>query len=168
MPTFDLVLLFLFLYFVFSGFWFGLIHTVGVLVGVVVGVLAASASYESVGNFLQFLFFREGVANAVSFIVIFLFVNQLVGFIFAKLNKAFKLLTIIPFLGPINRLAGAALGIVVGIFVLGTVLLVARAFPFTEGFAQAIDSSQVAKLLMGGAGILSGLLPDAVSRVVHG
>ncbi|MFC1687659.1 CvpA family protein [Patescibacteria group bacterium] len=160
MPSFDIILLVIFLYFVFSGFWFGLIHTFGVLVGIIIGVLAAGQFHEFLGNFLQFLFVKEGVANTASFILIFLVVNQLVGFIFQRLNKAFKLVTIIPFLGPINRVAGAVLGIIVGVLTVGMMLTIAQIYPFSDGFVEAVDSSRIAGMFVGGAAILTGLLPD--------
>ncbi|HCJ52727.1 MAG: hypothetical protein A2898_05125 [Candidatus Kerfeldbacteria bacterium RIFCSPLOWO2_01_FULL_48_11] len=160
MPTFDLILLALFLYFIFSGFWFGLVHTVGVLIGIVVGVLAAGTFHEALGNFLQFLFVKGDVANSASFIIVFIVVNQLVGFIFQRLDKAFKLATIIPFLGPINRIAGAVLGIVVGVLVVGTILTVASIYPFSEGFASAVESSRLADMFISGASILTALFPQ--------
>ncbi len=167
MPTFDLVLIILFLYFVFSGFWFGLIHTVGVILGVVVGVLAAGNFYESVATFLQFLFFKAGVAHVVAFILIFVVVNQLVGFIFQRIDKGFKLVSIIPFLGPINRLAGAVLGIVAGFLILGTILTVAKAYPFSDSFSHSLETSQIAHLLIGGAAILTALLPEHLKSIIR-
>ena len=166
MPTFDVVLIALFLYFVFSGFWFGLIHTVGVLVGIIVGTIVAGNFYEPFANFMQFLFVKEGLANVVSFIIIFVLVNQLVGYIFQKLEKVFKLVSIIPFLGSINRVAGAVLGIVVGILILGTILTVAQAYPISEGFTHNLDTSPIAKMLIAGASILTALMPEGLRKVI--
>ncbi len=166
MPTFDIILIALVLYFTFSGFWFGLIHIVGVIFGIIIGIITAGWAYEPVANFMQFMFVREGVASTVSFIVIFLIVNQLVGFIFKKIDSIFKLVSIIPFLGPINRFAGAILGLIAGILIVGTMLTVAAAFPVSESFVQAVDRSQVAGLLIGGAAILSALLPVAARRAL--
>lgn len=166
MPTFDIILIALVLYFMFSGFWFGLVHIVGVIVGIFVGLLVAGQAYEALANFLQFLFVKGDVARAVSFIVIFLLVNQLVGIIFKKLDSVFKLVTIIPFLGPINRFAGAFLGLIAGVLIVGTMLTVSTAFPFSESFAGRIDDSRVASLLIAGAGILSAFLPQVVRKAV--
>lgn len=160
MPTFDIILLVIFLYFVFSGFWFGLVHMIGVLLGIVVGVLAAGQFHGFFADFMQFLFVKEGMANVISFILIFLVVNQLVGFIFLRLNKAFKLVTIIPFLGPINRIAGAILGIIVGVLIVGMMLTIAQIYPISDGLTEAVDSSRIAGIFIGGAGILTGLLPE--------
>ncbi|MFH1236551.1 MAG: CvpA family protein [Parcubacteria group bacterium] len=166
MPTFDLILLALFLYFVFSGFWFGIVHTVGTLIGIVVGILAAGAFHETLGNFLQFLFFKGDVANSMSFIIIFLVVNQLVGFMFRMIDRAFKLVTIIPFLGSINRIAGAVLGIVVGVLVVGTMLTVASIYPFSNGFAYTMESSKLADIFISGASVLTALFPQNLRNLL--
>lgn len=166
MGTFDIVLLVIFFGFVGAGFYFGLIHTLGALLGVVVGVIAASSLYGEVAPFFQFFMLKEEVASVLAFIVIFLVTSRLVGWMVHMLDQGFKIVRFIPFASSVNRLAGALFGFAEGALVLGTILFVASHFQISPAINEAISNSRFAGLLMTIAKILTPLIPAAIkSRV---
>ena len=72
MGAFTIVLLLIFFGFIVAGFYFGIIHTVGAVIGAVAGVWIASHFYQEITPFIQFFMIKGAVADAISFIVILL------------------------------------------------------------------------------------------------
>ncbi|MBU0597904.1 CvpA family protein [Patescibacteria group bacterium] len=159
MGTFDIILLLLFFGFVGAGFYFGLIHTLGALAGVVVGVIAAGSLYNEITPFLQLFMLKESVAQVLSFIIIFLVVSRVIGYMVHMFDKGFKIIKFIPFASSINRLGGGLIGFFEATLVLGTILYVASQFQLSPYLDQAIANSAFAGLLMTIASILTPLLP---------
>jgi len=123
MTLFDLILLLILGGFVAYGLWFGLVHTLGVLVGTIAGAFLAARWYDDVASWLGFLFGgRENLAKVICFLILFIIINRLVGLIFWLVDKIFSFLKIIPFLSTINRLLGAVFGFLEGVLVLGLTL----------------------------------------------
>ena len=163
MSILDFILLIILFGFTFAGFWFGLIHSIGALVGTVAGVIVAGNYFVWLGSIIQpILMHNENLAKIIAFILLFLIVNRLVGFIFWIIGKVFNVLTVLPFLKTINRLSGAVLGLVEGILVLGIVLVMIGKFPFSSYIIPTMDTSQVAKFLVNAGKILMPLLPDVI------
>jgi uncharacterized membrane protein required for colicin V production len=166
MSIFDFFLLIILASFVWFGFWFGLIHTFGVLIGIIAGTFVAGLWYDYLAKWTLFIFGGNlNLARVICFIIIFIAINRLVGFVFYLINKIFKFLSIIPFLKTINRLAGAVLGFIEGVLVLGLILYVTLRYPFWTWLNQAIASSKIASYLITIAKILKLLLPEALKRV---
>lgn len=165
MALFDIILLIIFFGFVASGFYYGLVHVIGNLLGVVIGVIAASYLYNDFSPFLQFLFLKESIANWIAFIIIFLLVNRLIGYMMRWIDKGFKIFKIIPFISSINCLGGALLGFLEGTLVLGTILYVGTQFLGNVSLVQTIESSAFAGLLIKIAKILLPLISDAIKNL---
>lgn len=164
MSFIDIVLLIILGGFALFGLWFGAIHTFGALVGTIAGAFIAGHKFAAVA-----LFFQEKLGGSlpiwkiVAFLLIFTVVNRLVGLLFYILEKIFNLLTIIPFLKTINRLAGAILGLTEGALVIGLTLHMAGVIPVASWFAEKILApSEVARYMLGVARILLPLLPEAL------
>ena len=163
MSILDFILLIILFGFTFAGFWFGLIHSIGALVGTVAGVIVAGNYFAWLGSIIQpILMNNENLAKIIAFILLFIIANRLVGFIFWIIGKVFNVLTVLPFLKTINRLSGAVLGLVEGILVLGIILVMIGKFPFSSYIIPAMDTSQVAKFLVNAGKILMPLLPDVI------
>ncbi|MFA5134388.1 MAG: CvpA family protein [Patescibacteria group bacterium] len=162
MATFDIILLLVFFGFVGAGFYFGLIHTLGAVIGAVLGVIVAGSLYEQVSPFLQFFMLKEGVADVLSFIIVFIVISRLIGYMVHVLDKGFKLARLIPFATTVNRFGGALLGFFEAALVLGTVLYVASHFQLSPEINAAIDRSPFAGLLMTIASVLVPLIPDSL------
>ena len=165
MTILDLILILILFFFTFSGFWFGLIHTLGALVGTIAGVLVAGNYFETAADLISPIFMgNQNLAKIVGFLLIFIIVNRLVGLIFWLINKIFNVIAVIPFLKTINRLAGAVLGFFEGSLVLGVVLIMIGKFPFANFIIPAVDASSVAKYLISVGKVLLPLLPELVRQ----
>ena len=163
MTILDIILIVILFFFVASGFRFGLIVTLGNLIGTVVGVLVAGQYFEVGAKVLDGIFLgNENLARVVAFIVIFILASRFIGLVFWMINKFFKVLTAIPFLKSINRLAGAFLGFLEGAIILGVVLIFIDKFPFSGIIIPAVEGSSTAQWLLGYGKILEPLLPNAV------
>ena len=166
MTILDLILLLVLLCFVLTGLRLGLIHTLGALLGIIVGTLVAGHYYDSAAGELSFIFGSHlNLARILCFAFIFIITNRLFGLLFILINKIFKIISIIPFLKTINRLAGAILGFIEGTFVLGLILYVAQKYPFWDFLNKMIASSKVSYFLLKVASILVPLLPSALRHL---
>ncbi|MBU1146153.1 CvpA family protein, partial [Patescibacteria group bacterium] len=99
MILFDLILILILGGFVLYGLWFGLINTLGVLVGTIAGAFLAARWYEPVADWAGFLFGgHTNLAKVVCFLILFIIINRLVGLVFWLIDKIFSFFKIIPFL----------------------------------------------------------------------
>lgn len=157
----DVILIVIVLIFTIGGFALGLIGMIGALLGIVAGVWIASQNFLPVSEWLTpILLDHSGTAKVVAFVVIFLLVNRLVAVLFWVINKAFRVISIIPFLKSINRIGGTILGVVEGVLVSGTVIYVIIKFvPQIEWLVNGLNESQVAHWLVWTTHFLSNLLP---------
>jgi uncharacterized membrane protein required for colicin V production len=167
MTVIDITLLVFLGAFVLAGFWFGLIHMIGALVGLFLGTFLASRFFEPLA---QWLFTINPVninlLRIVSFILISFVVTRLVGFAVHIADKAFKVISVIPFMKTFNRLLGAALGLVEGALLLGLFVYFASRFPISAPFEILLRDSQVARVFNMAGMLMSPFLPQAV-RVVQ-
>lgn len=160
MPNADIILLILLGGFVLYGFWFGLIHAIGGLVGVVFGTLFAGRLYEPVSRWLTPIFgLDQNVLRILSFAISFIIINRLVGFVFWIIEKVFRVVAVIPFLKTINRLAGALFGLIEGIFLLGGIIFIMARFPVATSWQDQLKQSNVARYLVSTYSVMTPLLP---------
>jgi uncharacterized membrane protein required for colicin V production len=163
MGAIDFFLVIAFVGFVLSGLWFGVIHMIGVVVGLFAGAIVGGLYFSSIGEILlPMVGGNENLANLLAFFGLFVIVSRLVGFIFFFLEKIFNLIAIIPFLKTFNRLLGGILGLLEGTLVLGLLVYFAGRFPFSESFAEALASSPIARAFNTLGSILAPFLPEAV------
>ncbi|MDO8581605.1 MAG: CvpA family protein [bacterium] len=152
----DVILILIVFGFLLFGLWFGLIYTFGALIGTVVGAFIAGQFYTIVPGTLPRL---------AAFIIIFLIVSRLVGFGFSLLDKAFHILSIIPFLKSINRLGGGIFGLLEGVLVVGTILIVASRYNLGSWFTGAMTQSKVAPSLVSASQVILPFLPIALKKL---
>lgn len=162
MPIFDIILIIIIAGFVFYGLFFGLIRTLGSLLGAVIGLWLTFIFYLTAYDWIKNIFFgHELSGKIVTFIILFIIINRLIGFIFAILDRTFDLLSVIPFLKTINRLAGAILGFIEGGLVLGLILL----YISQSSFSDWLTHSQVAPFLIQFTQIVLPLLPGLLNKI---
>lgn len=163
----DIVLIIFLAGFVFYGLFFGLIRTLGSLIGVLAGFFLASKFYLFVFSFIQNLFFgHDNIGKIVIFIILFTLINRLICFIFALVNKTYDLISIIPFLKTINRLAGAVFGFLLGGVALGFLLfIISNNFFIGDWFVKFLDNSRIAPFLLKFILILKPLLPGMLDKL---
>jgi len=163
---FDLFLILIIFGFLIYGFVSGLVQVVGALIGLFVGAYLAGQFYLPLSDvLLPFVLGNENFAKVISFVLIFGLTGRIIGFIFYLLNKAFHVLSIIPFLKSFNRLAGALFGFVEGVLVLSLALYFIARFPFTAWLGDFIASSKVAAILIFVSEIFSPLLPELLKGI---
>ena len=163
----DVILLLIIAGFVFYGLFFGLIRTIGSLLGLVIGAWAAVYSYQIAFDFIQSMAFGYDVlGKTLTFFVIFTISNRLVTLIFAILDRTFDFFSIIPFLKTINRLAGAIFGLIEGGILLGFVLYTAQSFEFVQ---QLIDkfgaNSKIIPYLTRFVEVLRPIMPQVLDQL---
>lgn len=166
MTLFDVILIVLLAGFVFYGLFFGLIQTLGGLFGVLAGTLVAGWLHSPIGEAIAPLFWGNAMlAKIIAFIVIFILVNRLAGFVFYLLDKAFKILRIIPFLKSINSILGGIVGFIEGAFLLGGILYIAARYPVIDWLNNAMVGSDIARYLTIVFKLIAPLLPEAVRQI---
>lgn len=166
MSLFDIVLIIIIIGFGMAGLWFGLVHTVGSLVGSVLGVYLAFRFYAPVANWIMGVTGWQGnITKLVVFIIAFILINRLVGFIFWLLDKLFGWFTKLPFIHSADHVAGFIFGLIEGAIVLGVTLYFISRFPLGENFMNALAASKIAPYLDSLISILKPFIPDAVSTI---
>ena len=87
MNLLDVILIITIGGFAMFGFWFGLIHTFGSLVGTAIGAFFASRWYDGLAGWLAGVTgWETNTANVLSFIIVFLIINRVIGFLFWMLE----------------------------------------------------------------------------------
>jgi len=167
LPIIDIIFLLFLSGFLFYGLFFGLIKSVGNLVGVIVGTWVASRVYLIFFGYVADLAMGyENLGKILSFIICFTIVNRLIGLLFAILDRTYNLLTIIPFLKTVNRLAGAIFGLIQGALILGLLLyIIARYVPEGTAAANILMQSKFAPYLLNFANVITPLLPELVQKI---
>jgi len=160
----DFILLIILFFFAFAGFFFGLIRSVGSLIGTILGIVVAANYFQIFANWLVDLGVSDNLARIIGFLIIFIIVSKLISLVFYILNKIFNLLSIIPFLKTINRIAGLLFGLIEGGVILGVLLVFIIKFPFADFLIMAIESSKLAEYLFGVGTWLLPLLPELFNQ----
>jgi len=167
MSYFDIALLIIIAGFTFNGLAKGLIRLLGKLAGLIVGIFIASHFYLQFYQWSQGIFGgRESLGKVISFIIVFILVTLVIDWIFIIIEKIFKLISIIPFTGLINRLLGGALGFLEGALFIGMILFVASKYAWIGSlFGNYLTSSQVAPFLLSIVQIVAPILPAALKAL---
>ncbi len=166
MTIVDGFLLLILFGFIWFGVWFGFIHTLGALLGTIAGAWLAGLLYLPVFSLIiDWTGYDNDWLKILIFFIIFIIVNRLVGFVFYLLDRIFRFISFIPFLKTINRLGGAALGLLEGALILGLVLYFAGSVSLPIWLLQAIANSDIAQSLIVLAGVLIPLLPEVLEKI---
>ncbi len=163
----DVILIVIVFSFAVAGFMLGLIEAIGALIGLALGAWLAGQYYGQVAGWMASTLHFSGMwSNIVAFLLIFGLVNRLIALVFWLINKIFKIASLIPFVGTINRFAGLILGFVEGILVCGLALYVMAKFGGQiPWLISAIDGSKIAHALVGLTSFLTALLPEALNKI---
>lgn len=163
----DVVLLLTVAGFVFYGLFFGLIRTVGSLLGLVLGLWLASLLYEPAYSvFKSMAFGYDVLGKTLTFFILFTLINRIVVLIFALLDKTFDFFSIIPFLKTINRIAGAVFGLIEGGLLLGFVLYIVQSFSVLSLWVDKISSgSKIIPYIMKFVEVLKPVFPNLLNQL---
>ncbi len=163
MEFIDVILLIIIGGFALFGLWFGFVHTLGSLIGTILGIYLASRFYEPFANWIiQTTGWGANFSRVIMFAIAFIVINRLVGFAFWLLDKFFSLVTHLPFIRSIDRLFGLVLGAFEGVITVGFVIFFIERYPLSPAFMEKLSMSFVAPFAVGVAAILWPLLPEAL------
>ncbi len=166
MTILDLILILSVFSFVLAGLWFGFVHALGAVIGMVLSVLVAGRYYDAWGAASSGIFFgNENLARTAMFLLIMILVNRLIGIVFWLIEKMFKVVSVIPFMKTFNAILGGVLGFVEGVLVVGGALYIAARYPISTHFAEALSASNIGMWLLQAFGLLVPLLPEAVKQL---
>ena len=142
---------------------FGLVHTLGSLIGTIFGVYLASRYYESVASWIiGFTHWDQNYVKVIIFVLTFILITRLVGFVFLIMEKVLTIFTRLPFIHGLDRLLGAIFGTLEGAIVVGVSLYFIARFPISLSFMDGLAHSQLAPPLVKLASILIPLFPEAL------
>lgn len=162
MTYIDWILIVLLGLFAFSGFWGGFIYSFGSFLGVLIGAFIAGMFYEPLAQTIG-----DGAswANIIAFFGIFFITSQLIGIIAHIINKALKLLMIIPFLKIINKIGGLIFGFIEGVFFLGIGVYFLLRFEMAETIIKTLGDSGLIPIFESIGSLVSFLLPDVLREL---
>lgn len=164
-PLLDVILVILLAGFVLFGLWFGFVHTLGSLIGTFAGAFFAGVFHAPLGKYFETIFGHPNLSKIIAFTIIFILINRIIGFIFYLIEKATSFITKIPGLKAINRLLGAIVGLVEGVFVIGLVIFVMSKYPVADWFTNMLANSNLVPWFMKTSKILQIVLPDMLKQL---
>lgn len=165
MSWLDILILLSILGYVWGGFVTGLIQSIGGLVGLFVGTIVATRTYDHFGNLLTPVFGGNGVlADIAAFIILFLLVSRLIGLAFFLVDKMFNLIAIVPGMKFLNKLGGAGFGLLEGALFTGITLQFITRLPISLPFGDTINNSAMAQWSLSLAAWLVPLFPDVLKQ----
>lgn len=161
MSTTDIALLVLLFGFTWAGFWYGIIQTLGGIVGVIAGAVIAGRFAPTAGSWIS------GLGNAqftqwVAFVMIFVVVNRAVAIATGVIGKALNVTKLVPGVAAANRLGGALVGLVEGALTLGLLIALAERLQASQPLLNLLEDSVIANILSSIGSSLMPLLPEAL------
>lgn len=144
----DIVLSVMMLGFAIGGLAQGFVKSVGKIIGFFAGLWLAAHYFGPFADWLSPIIGNHpGLAKVIAFIVIFAVASGIISLIVKAISKG---IGVIPFLKPLDHLAGLILGAVEGILVMGLLVWLGLTFlPGVTWLYDALSSSSVAQWLAG-------------------
>jgi len=163
LETINLILAACVVLFVVNGFFQGVIHMLGSILGLIIGVGVASRTDTLAGAWLHTQTgWTAGICTIVSFVVILMVFTRVFGVVLHILEKTFNFMKI-PLVGLANRIAGGILGFFEGVLVVGATLIIIKTLPFP--IIASLSGSALAGSLMTAASLLLPLLPKSIRQL---
>jgi membrane protein required for colicin V production len=164
---FDIILVVVLGGFALMGLVRGLIQTIGSILGFILGVLVASYYADDVANSLMPLLAQWAIAKTLAFFGLYWVVSHITAWLFYWLDQAYHLLSIIPFLGAINRIGGLILGVSIGVVISASLVLIITLIPWSLPLQDMVKQSQVAQLLLQLAHYVQLAVPGVFTQILN-
>lgn len=165
MAIVDLILIIAVLGFIVSGFFSGFIHTLGNILGTLIGIFVSARLTGPIAEFIGAG--GNGLMTIIIFIILFLLVSRLVGLFVWLGEKFFGWFKWIPFAKLADRLLGAALGLIEGVIIVSIVLFYAVQILPDAALKVALENSAITQALLESLTLLQLLFP-ADLRIAFG
>jgi membrane protein required for colicin V production len=158
----DVAIVIAIAWFTFAAFRAGIIREVVTVIAFVVGVLAAGFYYDDLAENVLLFIDDDTAANVTAFVVLFgamVLGGQLAAILLKQMAGLF-------FLGWVDHLAGAALGLLKGLILVEVFLILFTTYPYL-GLDSTIRGSAIAPLFLDGGPALLKLLPGEFNSAVE-
>ena len=152
----DLLIVGIMAWTTFRAFSAGLIREVVSLLGLVAGIALSGAFYDDLSANLEFVISDPTTRSLVAFAAIFVGTSVAGAVIATVLHTAAALL----FLGPIDKLGGAAFGLIKGLLLVQVLLVAVSVFPAQTTVANAVASSTLAPVFLRFTPVIKAALPQ--------
>lgn len=165
MNILDITLLIFAGAFALFGFWFGTIHAIGSLVGMVLATFVASRIQAPITAWISSITGQEFTVKLVVFFLIYFIISKLVGFLFSLIEKPLKIVTHLPFIHSIDRLIGMLIGSIEGVLIIGVTLYILTRAEVPPAVAMQMSESSLLPWFLGVSFILLPLIPESIKKV---
>ncbi|OGL66454.1 hypothetical protein A2856_02055 [Candidatus Uhrbacteria bacterium RIFCSPHIGHO2_01_FULL_63_20] len=162
MSIVDVILILIVGGFVFFGLFFGLVHTLGSLLGTVIGIVVASNMVGPMYERFGFLLGGGGAGKVAMFVIIFFLVARVFGLLMWILRVMFGWFAWVPLAGLIDRILGAAFGLIEGLVFVSVALFFALQFLPDDAVKLALQASVVGKGMLAIVAALQVLFPSSL------
>jgi uncharacterized membrane protein required for colicin V production len=121
----------------------------GELVGAVLAFIAARFLAPGLGQILVLLMpGRLGLAQFIGFVIVFVIVIRLVGWLFTLADKLLKIVTALPIISSVDKIIGAILGLLTGVVLVGSSVYVVLTLRLDPTLISWLGGSTVARWSM--------------------
>lgn len=151
----DLLIVGILAWTTFRAFSAGLIREVVTLLGLVAGIALAGAFYDNLSANLEFIIADPTTRQLAAFGAIFMGTVIAGHVLAAVMHSAASLL----FLGPLDRIGGAAFGLVKGLLMVQVLLVAVSVFPTQTTVSKAVGESTLAPAFLRFAPTIRAALP---------
>jgi len=151
--------------FALYGLRFGFVHAFGGFIGSIFSVFLTLSLYEPIVRHPLGILLggNTNFGRMIAFILIFVALTRIVGLGVWLLDKIFDIVTIIPFLSAVNRLAGVLFALFEGVITLSAIVYLSGKYPFMEWFALSLTKSAIAPKLNMMMKLLEPLFPASLT-----
>ncbi|MFA5420540.1 MAG: CvpA family protein [Patescibacteria group bacterium] len=160
----DTIILIFLGIFIIYGFFSGLVKMVLNLLSSVLAIIFAIKYYQTFYEFFPFVGFgSDSVGSFVSFILILTLSLYILSIGFKLLARVLKIISSLPIISFANKLAGAAFGLVQGLFILGAIFFFLSSYSFLNTFFDSIVSnSEISPFLIKAVVWIEPFVPEAI------
>lgn len=142
----DIILVLILLGLAGRGWRQGFVESLAELIGAIVAFLIAKTFSPWLGGIVGVVLpGRSGIAQFIAFIIIFLLVAKLIGWLLMLAAKALKIITSLPIISLVNKLLGGILGFLSGIVFVGSSVYLVLTFRLEPNLVTWLGSSTVAR-----------------------
>lgn len=139
----DIILIVISILLLWNGYRQGFIKAAGSLLGLVISIVVGIWGVTWLEDVTGFNLTGSPVTFVITFLILSVIVSQIIRLIVNALDLVRRLVSIIPFVGLINRILGSALGLVQAALLIGAVAYVAVTYLPTGAVQTSVLGSQL-------------------------
>ncbi len=167
MPTLDLVLLIFLGLFILYGLYKGLIKMILGILATILSIIISFKFFEQVYEWFPAIGFgSEALGKTLSFIIVLTLSSFVLNLAFNLIAKILKIITSLPLLSLANRILGALLGLIQGLFILGSIVFIAISYSFSNDLlSKIVEGSEIALFLIKAVSWAKPFVPTTIEAI---